>query len=229
MTGNGAQLRSPIPFPSSIKALIFDLDGTLIDSAVGIAACLDRIAQERGAAPVTVETVCRLISKGALELVGQSLGSADPEADLTLFRKILAARITDPAELYPGVAKAIRHFAKAGVTMGICSNKPQHLTLRTLEDVGLTDCFGAIVGGDAASGHKPDPAHLDEVCRLLGLSRDGCLLIGDSEVDQAAARAAGMPFLFADYGYALEGCSDYCRRYGDFPALAADLMTELGL
>jgi phosphoglycolate phosphatase len=227
MTGNGASLHSPIPFPSRLEALIFDLDGTLIDSAVAIAASLDQIARQRGIAPVTAQQVSRLVSKGAPEMVATCLNSQNSQEDLTLFRAIYGGRQSLRSDLYDGVFEGIARLAETGLPLGICTNKPQHLTLKILADVGLLPLFQAVVGGDETSGRKPDPIHLGEVCKRLGHDPSACALVGDSEVDEAAARALGMSFLFVSYGYVIEECRDYCRRFDDFPALTDYLFTEI--
>jgi|GEM_PF-272318 len=220
--GAGASLPPPpIPLPSRLTALIFDLDGTLIDSAAGIASCLDQISQDRGQGPVSPQQVRRLVSRGAAELVSSCLNSTDADADLKRFRALYGQRRTTRAELYDGVFDGVTRLAGLGLPLGICTNKPQHLTDRILDDVGLAFCFQAVVGGDAASGHKPDPAHLAEVSRRLKLPLSGSALVGDSEVDEAAARAASLPFLFVSYGYVMEQCRDFCRSFDDFPALLA--------
>jgi len=227
MTGNGVNLHSPIPFPSRLQALIFDLDGTLIDSAVAIAASLDQIARQRGLAPVTAQQVSRLVSKGASEMVAACLNSTNPQEDLTLFRAIYGGRTSLRSDLYDGVFEGITRLTETGLPLGICTNKPQHLTLKILEDVGLLSLFQAVVGGDEAAGRKPDPIHLGEVCKRLDRDPSACVLVGDSEVDEAAARALGMPFLFVSYGYVIEDCCDYCRRFDDFPTLTETLLKEI--
>lgn len=207
---------------SALRAVVFDLDGTLVDSATGIAECLNVVARRRDRPPVSVGRVRELVSRGALELVGASLGSPSreqAETDLREFREVYAGRRSSPRELYDGVAAGLAALSRTSLRLGLCTNKPQALTERVLHDTGIAGFFQAVVGGDAVKTAKPDAGHLAEVARRLDLPLAATALVGDSEVDSAAAAAAGIPFVLVGYGYAL-GASVPCQRQAaDFTAV----------
>lgn len=205
-------------------AIIFDLDGTLVDSATGIEACLREVSGRLGRGRVSRDRVRALISRGVGELVGESLASPDPEtnrADVVAFRAAYAGRRTEVSELFAGVAEGLAALRAADHLLGVCTNKPQYLTERVLADTGIASVFRAVVGGDTATRSKPDPLHLADVARLLDVPLDDCVLVGDSEVDAAAAAAAGIPFAFVTWGYAMGGPIETAHRFDSFERLVA--------
>lgn len=202
------------------RALLFDLDGTLVDSARDIARALSVVAARRGAAPIETVTVRPLVSQGAEVLVRTALAdvAGDGAADLAEFRTVLAGQPVDPSIVYSGVDAAIAELSAAGHPMAIVTNKPEALARLLLDGVGLAQYFGAVVGGDTAERAKPDPAPLLHALDALGATAAEAIFIGDSDVDAAAARRCGMPFLLFEGGYggAIED-SDVAAR---FPAFA---------
>lgn len=185
--------------------LIFDLDGTLVDSC-GI--CVDILSQmlvERGSDHCIDPLGARpYMSHGGQRMVSALLGPAcgDPAAELADFRARYAERPTDPASLFEGVVESLTLLADAGHRMAICSNKPQNLCDKVLADTGLAALFPVVVGGGPTLRAKPHPDLLDETLRQLGSDPADCLFIGDSELDHQVAQARGIPFLFLTYGYA---------------------------
>ena len=188
--------------------LLFDLDGTLVDSAGGIARALSALRAERGATPIDPDMVRPWISLGAEVLVARALGhhADDPVADLARFRTILRALPTDRDCLYPGVETALDLLERAGFTMAVITNKPEGLSRALLFDLDLTDRFVTIVGGDTTAKSKPDPAPMHHLLSALGTRPDLALLIGDSAVDAAAAQAFAIPFLLFEGGYGAREC-----------------------
>jgi len=188
--------------------LLFDLDGTLVDSAGGIARALSDLRAERGAGPIGADTVRPWISLGAEVLVARALGqhAADPVADLARFRTILRGLPTDPDCPYPHVRKTLDMLGQAGFTMAVITNKPEGLSRALLADLDLTRHFAAVVGGDTTPHSKPDPAPMHHVLAAVGGRPDRALLIGDSAVDAAAALAFAIPFLLFEGGYGAREC-----------------------
>lgn len=181
--------------------LLFDLDGTLVDSAITIALALGEVSAARGGGRVDVTRVRKLVSQGAAVLVREGLGpvAGDPAEDLAAFRAILADIPADPGAIYPGVIDSLT--ALAAHPCAVVTNKPERLARLLLDELNLTRFFDAVVGGDTLTVCKPDPAPLLHALGKIGADRAGALMIGDSMVDAAAAQAARMPFLLFEGGY----------------------------
>lgn len=211
-------------------ALLFDLDGTLVDSAADIARALSIVSIERGGQAILPATVRPLVSLGATTLVRRVLGpvAGDEADDLAAFRSVLASLLPDPAIVFDGVRDALGAFAAAGFAMAIVTNKPELLSRQLLQALALDHYFGAIVGGDSTAASKPDRAPLDLALRHLGMSSDGAMMIGDSAVDAEAAQACGVPFILYSAGYDALGCSNWpvAARFDDFEQLSS-LIDEL--
>lgn len=182
---------------------VFDLDGTLVDSAPAIARALDRLRGSRGMPPIDLTLVRESVSLGAPGLVGHALGMAGDAGagDVARFRAFYSEQPGGQEDLYPGIPEALAQLQAAGVVMGIATNKPQALSEKVLMGAGIAAYFGAVVGGDATPQPKPHPAHLGQVLDLLDW-RGSFDFVGDSSIDAAAARAAGARFLWAAWGYA---------------------------
>lgn len=185
--------------------LLFDLDGTLVDSATTLVDVMNEMLRDRGSErAVSLADARPFLSHGGPALVSGLLGGecgtlADELAD---FRERYAGRRTGIDNLFPGVHEGLRELHGLGFTMAVCSNKPQHLCEKILADVGLASLFDAIVGSTAAHRPKPDPDLMELTLNLLRCSPRRAILIGDSEVDHAFAVQSGVRFVFVDYGYA---------------------------
>jgi phosphoglycolate phosphatase len=206
--------------------LLFDLDGTLVDSAVAIAAALSELAVGRGGVPVSVAHVRKLVSRGVRVLVGESLGAfaAGAEEDIDAFRAALQSVPVDRADVYPGAIACLDLLVGAGYRCAIVTNKPEGLSRLLLEQLDLTRFFGAVIGGDTLECAKPDAGPLLFAVEQLGARAESAVMIGDSAVDAQAARAAGMPFVLFERGYDAASCADedvYARfaAFGDLPAV----------
>jgi phosphoglycolate phosphatase len=188
--------------------LVFDLDGTLVDSNAACVEILRAMLQARGSANTIDErSAAAYMSRGGREMVRALLADActDPDADLGEFRERYASHTTSRETLFPGVARGLESLAVAGFTMAICSNKPQALCEKVLDDTGLAQWFRTVVGSRPALRPKPDPDLLDCVLSAHRLARGEGVFIGDSEIDHAVARSAGMAFHFLSWGYAEAG------------------------
>jgi phosphoglycolate phosphatase len=188
-----------------LSPLIFDLDGTLVDSCQICVEILTEMLVERGSTHRVDPLGARAwMSHGGQKMVSALLGPGcgDPALELAEFRARYALRVTSVASLFPGVVESLTRLADAGHVMAICSNKPQNLCEKVLADTGIASLFSAVVGSRPGLRSKPHPDLLDETLRLLDVPSFDCVFIGDSELDHQVADAAGMPFLFLTYGYA---------------------------
>jgi len=188
-------------------ALIFDLDGTLVDSLPDLRAALNDTLREIGKAPLSRAAVRRMIGDGTAALVARGLAArAVPEAALEeRLARFLAFYEADPVartRLYPGVRRTLAALRADGRRLAICTNKPQRASLAVLRGLALEGCFAAVVGGDSVARRKPDPGHLLAAVAALGAAPGEAIMIGDNEHDVAMAQAAGIPVILAEYGYA---------------------------
>lgn len=186
--------------------LLFDLDGTLIDSVPDLRAALNRMLRERGRLPLSAAEVKSMVGDGVPALVARALGArgADP-GDATALPRFLALYEAEPARLtrpYPQVAETLAALRRRGYRTAVCSNKPQHATILVLRALKLDGLFDGIAGGDRYPVRKPDPGHLLRLIGELGGDPGAAAMTGDNEIDAAAAHAAGMPLVLMRYGYA---------------------------
>lgn len=185
-------------------AVLFDLDGTLIDSVADIHGLANAALADEGLAPLGLETVRGFIGRGVPHLVDRLLaahGIADP-ARAARMAALIAARYDDAVELtqvYPGVRGALDRLQAQGHVLGICTNKPASAAGAILRHLGLLDAFPVVIGGDSLDRRKPDPAPLLAAWRACGTG--AAVYVGDSEVDAACAEAAGLPFILYEHGY----------------------------
>jgi phosphoglycolate phosphatase len=202
-------------------ALIFDLDGTLVDSCAICVEILSDMLAARGSAHSIDPIAARpWMSVGGAKMVAALLGPAcgDPDAEIAEFRRLYALKQTRPDTLFAHVGTGLARLAQAGHALAICSNKPQNLVDNVLRDTGLAALFTSVVGQRPGLRSKPAPDMLDAVLTELGAAPDQCLFIGDSEIDHQVAQDAGMGFLFVTYGYAH---ADYIAPQDSFDCFGA--------
>lgn len=186
-------------------AVIFDLDGTLIDSAAQIHATTNTVLAGIGLGPTDRATVQSFVGNGLPTLIDRLLAhhatplSPQARADLIATFEADYSANHGLTVLYPGVRKALEALRSQGAALGICTNKPITPTHAILDHLALTPLFGAILGGDSLPTRKPDPAPL--LATAQALHRPTAVFVGDSEVDAETARAAGLPFLLFTEGY----------------------------
>ena len=187
---------------------VFDMDGTLVDSAGQCEAIIDAMRADRGVLEPVPLALCKRYQgiRGEI-MVPALLGDAtrDPVADVAEFRDRYAALETTPDALYPGVVEGLERLTAAGVRLTICSAKPHRLVERVTEDTGIDRFFAAMVGGDVGVACKPDPAHYRETLARVGGLVERSLLVGDSASDHELAANARVPFIFVTYGYSRPG------------------------
>ncbi len=189
------------------EALVFDLDGTLIDSAPDIAGAVNEVLERRGWPVQSVAFVEKFIGFGPRRLlldllVAVGLPSDDATVDEAV-REYLANYERSPAGrtlFYPHVREDLEALHGAGIRLGICTNKPQGLSLKVLDILGIAHLFEIVVGADIAPANKPDPRHLQAVAQAMKLDGTPWAYIGDTAVDQTTARAAKIPFFAVSWG-----------------------------
>lgn len=190
------------------KAVLFDLDGTLIDSAPDIHESLNLTLESLGEPPFTLEAVIGMIGGGVPKLIERAYSALDKELDpasrdkiVQRFLAIYNPRATELTTLNAGASDTTRALAEAGMPIGVVTNKPDAETREILAHFGLLDLMDVIVGGDAGPAKKPEPGLLLLACERLGLKAADVLFVGDSENDVDAAKAAGMPVVAVRGGY----------------------------
>lgn len=193
---------------AGVAAVVFDLDGTLVDSAPALRAIAARFLDELGAAPLTIEETRAFIGEGAPRFMERALaarglgGDAGAfDARLARFREIYAEAPGEANAPYPGVGAALEALRAAGLPLGLCTNKPAAPTRNVLAALGWERLFGAVAAGDTLRVKKPDPAPLRHVAATLDVDAERVLFVGDSDVDAATAEACGARFAFHARGY----------------------------
>ena len=190
------------------QAVLFDLDGTLVDSAPDIHAALNETLASYGEPPFTLEAVTRMVGRGvpvlierAYEGLGKSIDPAERDRVVARFLAIYEPRATELTTLTAGASEASRALVEAGTPIGVVTNKPEAATREILSHFGLSELMQVVVGGDAGPPKKPEPGLLLLACERLGLAVDQVVFVGDSENDVAAAKAAGMAVVVLRGGY----------------------------
>jgi phosphoglycolate phosphatase len=192
-------------------ALIFDLDGTLVDTASDVLAALNAILVREGRRRVDMTDLRHLLGHGARAMMveaftrtGAPLAEARAEGLMDDFIAHYRAHIADQSRPYPGVEQTLREFAGAGARLGVLTNKPQELAVPLLNTLGLSRFFAAIHGAGRFSYVKPDARVFHALVDEMGGAGAGAIMIGDSITDLRTARAARVPVIIVSYGYAPE-------------------------
>jgi phosphoglycolate phosphatase len=190
-----------------LRLVVFDLDGTLIDSRRDLADAANAFIVERGGHPLPVETIASMVGEGAPMLVRRVIKASGLDLDLRealpRFLELYDERLLVHTRLYDGTREMLESFA--GVApLAILTNKPQRPTERILEGLGIAPMFQWVVGGDTAHGRKPDPAGLAHIVAAAGAAADETLMVGDSAIDLRTARAAGTRVCLVSYGFGFQ-------------------------
>ncbi|HEX6976353.1 MAG TPA: HAD-IA family hydrolase [Vicinamibacterales bacterium] len=187
-----------------IRLVVFDLDGTLVDSSRDLADATNAMVAEFGGAPLGVDEVVGMVGEGAKVLVERALAAAglDPATPTALprFLAIYDAHLLEHTRPYPGIPDALEWLSKR-VSLAVLTNKPSHATSEILSGLGLAKYFRETVGGDSPFGRKPNPDALLHLARGAGAEPAETLMVGDSAVDRDTARAAGTRICLARYGF----------------------------
>ncbi len=194
-----------LPRFGALDAVVFDLDGTLVDTAPDLGAALNRLLEDHGRAPRDPSDIRRMIGDGAAKLVERGFIASGglPQALeplVTRFLEIYEPMTAATSLPFPGVVAALERLARKGIRLGVCTNKPDRATRHLLAALDLARHFDAVSGGDVPA-RKPDARHLLGVLNQLGASPQRSLMVGDSTNDVAAARNAGVPVVVVSFGY----------------------------
>ncbi|MFC0153340.1 phosphoglycolate phosphatase [Xanthomonas dyei] len=189
------------PYP----LVIFDLDGTLVDSAPNIAEALNATLHELGLQQFSEATIRGWIGEGVHVLLATALreagGTHDADTAMPVMMRHYEASLLHNPQLYPGVGEALVGLREAGATLALCTNKPSRFIAPLLEHLGIAAHFSSVLGGDSLPQRKPDAAPLLHLARQFQHAPQQCLMVGDSATDAAAANAAAMPLAMVCYGY----------------------------
>jgi len=218
---------------TTLPALVFDFDGTLIESAPEIRACVNILMEEHGRPTLTLPQVEKMIGKGVAFLVEEAFEATggkpdDFEAALAHFIDIYNNAPIDETPVYEGVPETLARLHDAGHVMAICTNKLYAPTVKILEGLDFIRYFTVVTGGDSFPVRKPDPGHLLGVLERLGVGREDAIMIGDSPNDIGCAIAAGVRSIAVSSGYsrvppAELGANLLIDRFGDLPDAIARL------
>jgi phosphoglycolate phosphatase len=213
--------------------LLFDLDGTLVDSLPDLTNALNEVLRERGYPSLLPREVRPMVGDGMPVLVARGFaarGADAAEAALAQprFVEIYEATATNLSRPYPGVLETLAALRERGYATAVATNKPQHATGEVLRGMGLEALFDGVAGGDRFAVRKPDPGHLLNLIEALGGDARRAAMIGDSENDALSARAARLPLILLRYGYARVdpaelGADRVLDRFDELPAALASL------
>jgi phosphoglycolate phosphatase len=214
------------------KAMVFDLDGTLVHSLPGLTLAVNALLTETGLAPLNDGEIRDMVGDGAPLLIARAhaargLGDGTPEDPvlaprLARFLDIYNADPVKGAKPYAGAKAFLSALAERGVALAVCTNKPEAPARAMLAALGLDHHLGAIIGGDSLPTRKPDPAPLLECLRLLGATPETAVMVGDAPPDVGTARATGTPVFLLSHGYSRVPVAslDPDGVFADFAALS---------
>lgn len=213
--------------------LILDLDGTLVDTVPALAASLNRLMDRLGLAPFSPAETAALVGDGAAALVRRALAARDRTTDEAAVARFLAdyeAHVADGARVFPEAETTLRAMRAGGWRVAVCTNKPERMARALLAALGLSDLLAAVVGPEGTPAQKPDPRHLLAALAAAAGGRERAVMVGDHANDVRAAAAAGLPCIFAAWGYgrpcpAALGSAVTARRFGEVATIAAALVS----
>ena len=187
-----------------LRAVLFDMDGTLLDTAPDMAGALNTLRLEEALAPMPYDVVRSAVSHGSARVVKVGFPDAADDARVALqkrFLDIYRGALSNETRYFPGMERVLDALTKRGLKSGIVTNKPAWLTDPLLQQLGLRGRFACVVSGDTVAERKPHPLPLLHAAKLAGVTPGECIYVGDAERDVQAAHAAEMPALIANYGY----------------------------
>ncbi len=196
------QLMSPSP------VVLFDLDGTLADTALDLCHTMNVLLTRHGRSHVPYEQMRPLVGAGARKIMERGFEATGAPADEILldqvfeeFLEYYGAHIADHTVLFPGVLDQLKALHARQIGLAVCTNKPERLTRQLLTTLNVADFFPVVIGGDTLDVKKPDPLHLTEAVSRLGGDPGGAVMVGDSGPDIKAAQAAAIPSICVTFGY----------------------------
>lgn len=208
-------------------AIVFDLDGTLVDTAPDLTAALNTVLAEHGRSALSVAAVRNMIGDGTAKMVERGFaatGAVPAELDPAVqrFLAVYAGGVAERSQPYPGVVATLAALVAAGRRLAVCTNKPDALAEQLLAALDMRRLFHVVVGGDVPF-RKPDPRHLQLTLDRLGVTAHEAVMVGDAGNDVASARAAGLPVVLVPYGYTAVpaeqlGADGVLGGFADLPA-----------
>jgi len=209
-----------------IRLVVFDLDGTLVDSSHDLAAATNALLAELGGAPLALDAVVSMVGEGAAVLVKRALerSGLDPEMPgaLARFLELYDERLLNATRPYPGMIEAIASLG-ASFRLAVLTNKPERPTLEILSGLQMRHFFDDVTGGDSAHGRKPNPAGLVDLVARAGVTASEAILVGDSPVDLETSRRAGTRICLTRYGFGYRFAGTEFRGDEIFVDAAAEL------
>jgi phosphoglycolate phosphatase len=191
-----------------VEALIFDLDGTLVDTAPDLLLATNHALALIERKPVTMEQLRTFVGHGAMNLIERGALASGEAVDPATLKKLHAAfldyygdNIAVSSMMFEGLEDLIEQASLSGLRLGVCTNKLERFSIKLLTELGMMSSFTAVVGGDTMPVMKPDPAPYAEVARRLGVDVRDTLMFGDSETDIRTAQNAGVPVIAVTFGY----------------------------
>ena len=193
--------------------ILFDLDGTLVDTAPDLMAAHNHVMKKFGYSTRSIDQIRNLVGKGAAVLIGRSIwGSAKKEFSKITDEKIknemvkefisfYGKNIVKDSKLIKGVLEFLKWAKSKNISMGVCTNKQEHLAIDLLKKIEIYDYFEYVAGGNTFEYCKPDPRHLTSIIEIMNGDIKKCLMVGDSENDADAAKSAGIPMILIEDGY----------------------------
>ena len=193
--------------------ILFDLDGTLVDTAPDLMAAHNHVMKKFGYSSRSVDEIRNLVGKGASVLIGRSIwGSAKKEFSRITDEKIknemvkefisfYGKNIVKDSKLIKGVLEFLKWAKSKNISMGVCTNKQEHLAINLLKKIEIYDYFEYVAGGNTFEYCKPDPRHLTSIIEIMNGDIKKSLMVGDSENDADAAKSAGIPMILVEDGY----------------------------
>ena len=218
--------------------IVFDLDGTLVDTAPDLIGALNHVLVHLGREPLPMGDIRKVVGQGAaamiergMALTGGMPANTPPQDLLALFLDHYSAHLSAQSRPFDGVTASLDHLAALGHRMAVCTNKPATLAKRLINDLALGRYFDVILGGDSLAVRKPDPTHLIETIRQAGGHPDYAMMVGDSPPDIGAAKAANVPAIAVSFGYSLVAAVDLgadrlIHHFNQLPTAVSELLAR---
>jgi phosphoglycolate phosphatase len=198
------------------RAIIFDLDGTLVETSDEIWRALNHVLETSGRAPVPLEQALSYVGHGSRILIERGFRATGAPVDPAILDGLVArfiafyeSHIGETSRPYPGLIAFLERCQREGIKMAVCTNKFEGLSVKLLAALGMSHFFGAIIGPDTIGIRKPDPRPYREALSRMGAANARSLMIGDSETDILTARAAGVPVIAVPFGYTPEPVASF--------------------
>ncbi|GBR76324.1 putative phosphatase [Acidiphilium acidophilum DSM 700] len=209
------------------KAVVFDLDGTLIDSLPDLAGALNRSLARHGQGPIVQSDVAPMVGDGAKVLLQKgyaACGLSPTDEDEAIFLADYEAHVTDLTEPFPGIPAALTALRDSGYRLAVCTNKPEVSARKVLAALDLEAFFDVVIGGDATPYRKPDPRHLQAVLNALDVTTTDAVMVGDHINDMKTAAGLRVEAIFVTWGYGRTDAMTRVDQAAQLPALVDRLL-----